>query len=117
MEAVHVHSARDHASPRFRLDARIAMMPGVPVRVHDAYIAGRGTLHAAVFGLVSVVNVRDTTELGELMRFLAEAAWYPTSLLPSQGVRWEAADDHSARATLEDGTSPSRCCSVSVRTV
>jgi hypothetical protein len=39
------------------------MMPGVPVRVHDAYIAGRGTLQAAVFGLVSVVNVHDTPEL------------------------------------------------------
>jgi hypothetical protein len=91
--------------PGFDWDARIAMIPGVPVRVHDAYIAGRGTLHAAVFGLVSVVNVRDMPGLarGELMRFLAEAAWYPTSLLPSQGVHWDAVDDHSARATLEDG--------------
>ena len=91
--------------PGFDWDARIAMMPGVPVRVHDAYIAGEGTLQAAVFGLVSVVNLRGTPELarGELMRFLAEAAWYPTSLLPSQGVHWVAVDDHSARATLEDG--------------
>jgi hypothetical protein len=91
--------------PGFDWDARIARMPGVSVRVHDAYIAGRGTLQAAVFGLLSVVNLHDTPELarGELMRFLAEAAWYPTSLLPSQGIHWEAADDHSARATLEDG--------------
>jgi hypothetical protein len=37
------------------------------------------------------------------MRFLAEAAWYPTALLPSQGVCWEAVDDHSAHATLRDG--------------
>jgi hypothetical protein len=36
------------------------------------------------------------------MRFLAEAAWYPTALLPSQGVRWQAIDERSARATLED---------------
>jgi hypothetical protein len=34
------------------------------------------------------------------MRFLAEAAWYPTALLPSQGVQWEAVDERSARATL-----------------
>lgn len=39
---------------------------------------------------------------GELMRFLAETAWYPTALLPSQGVRWEAVDGSSARATLAD---------------
>jgi hypothetical protein len=37
------------------------------------------------------------------MRFFAEAAWYPTRLLPSQGVRWEAIDNSSARATLQDG--------------
>ncbi|HEX7045880.1 MAG TPA: DUF6544 family protein, partial [Burkholderiales bacterium] len=49
--------------------------------------------------------VRGTGVLaeGELMRFLAEAAWYPTALLPSQGVRWEAAGERSAYATLEDG--------------
>jgi hypothetical protein len=37
------------------------------------------------------------------MRFLAEAAWYPTALLPSQGVQWEDVDDSSAEATLQDG--------------
>ncbi|MCY1376266.1 hypothetical protein D9M69_637440 [compost metagenome] len=37
------------------------------------------------------------------MRFFAEAAWYPTALLPSQGVRWTAVDDHSANATMSDG--------------
>jgi hypothetical protein len=37
------------------------------------------------------------------MRWFAEAAWYPTALLPSQGVRWQAVDDRSANATLADG--------------
>ena len=91
--------------PGFDWDARVAMFPGVPVRVHDAYIAGTGLLHGAVLGLLTVVNMADTPELarGELMRFFAEAAWYPTALLPSQGVRWEAVDDTSAHATLTDG--------------
>ena len=91
--------------PGFDWDARISMMPGLPVHVHDAYVAGEGIMHVAVLGLVSVVNQRGTGELaqGELMRFFAEAAWYPTALLPSQGVFWNAVDDHSARATLDDG--------------
>jgi hypothetical protein len=38
-----------------------------------------------------------------MMRFLAEAAWYPTALLPSQGAVWEPIDDRSARVTLKDG--------------
>jgi hypothetical protein len=91
--------------PGFDWDARIMMLPGVPAHVHDAYIAGEGLLHGALFGLVTVVNFAGTPELarGELLRFFAELAWYPTALLPSQGVRWEAVDDTSARATLTDG--------------
>jgi hypothetical protein len=91
--------------PGFDWDGRVRMTPGVPVRVHDAYVAGEGTLNARVLGLFSVVDVHGTGEVahGELMRFFAEAAWYPTALLPSQGVCWEAAGDRSARATLEEG--------------
>jgi hypothetical protein len=91
--------------PGFDWDARIAMAPGLTARVHDAYVAGEGLLHASLFGLVSVADERGTPEMarGELLRYFAEAAWYPTALLPSQGVRWEAVDDASARATLSDG--------------
>jgi hypothetical protein len=91
--------------PGFVWDARIAMMPGLPVCVHDAYVAGEGMLHATVGGLLSVADMRDTRDVaqGELMRFFAEATWYPTALLPSQGVRWEAVDEASARATMQDG--------------
>jgi hypothetical protein len=91
--------------PGFVWDGRIALMPGMAVRVHDAYVAGEGLLHATLFGLVSLVNLRGTLEVaqGELMRFVAEAAWYPTALLPSQGMYWEAVDDASARAALKDG--------------
>lgn len=91
--------------PGFDWDGRIAVMPGLRVYVHDAYVAGEGILHAAALGLVSMVDLRGRGEMaqGELMRFFAEAAWYPTALLPSQSVLWDAVDDHSARATLKDG--------------
>jgi hypothetical protein len=81
------------------------MAPGVCVHVHDAYVAGEGVLHAALFGLVTLANLRGTPELarGELARFFAETIWYPTALLPSQGVRWQAVDDITAKATLIDG--------------
>ena len=91
--------------PGFDWEARVPIAPGLAVKVHDAYIAGEGILHASLFGLVSLANMRGTPEAaqGELMRFFAEAAWYPTALLPSQGVRWESVDDNSAKATLKDG--------------
>ncbi|MCD4706555.1 MAG: hypothetical protein K8S62_02315 [Candidatus Sabulitectum sp.] len=92
--------------PGFVWDARIRMAPGLTVHVHDAYVAGEGILTAKLFGLLTVMNQPNTPELsqGELMRFFAEATWYPTALLPSQGVVWEAINDTLARATLTDGT-------------
>ena len=91
--------------PGFLWDARISMLPGVTVRVVDSYIAGLGLLHATLQSLFTMADMRGGGEIarGEFMRWFAEVAWYPTALLPSQGVRWEAVDDHSANATIVDG--------------
>ena len=93
------------ARPGFVWDGHIAVAPGIAVHVHDACIAGEGILRASVMGLYALADARGKGELarGELMRYFAEAPWYPTALLPSQGVRWEAVDEHSAKATLTDG--------------
>ncbi|WP_293156329.1 MULTISPECIES: DUF6544 family protein [unclassified Microcoleus] len=91
--------------PGFDWDARIQMAPGVNAFVHDTYMLGEGSLHASLLGLFTVAKMHGAAEnnQGELLRFLAETPWYPTALLPSQGVRWDAIDDTSARATLTDG--------------
>lgn len=90
--------------PGFVWNARIAMLPGVAVYVHDAYVGGAGILNPAILGLFSLARKIDAQALaqGEFVRFFAEAAWYPTALLPSQGVHWAPVDDHSATATLAD---------------
>ena len=76
----------------FDWDARIQMVPGVNAFVHDTYLLGEGSLHASLLGLFTVAKMHGSPEnnQGELLRFFAEATWYPTALLPSQGVRWEA---------------------------
>ena len=91
--------------PGFVWDARISMAPGINANVVDAYVDGDGLLIGKLLGLLTVVEPQRTRELaqGELMRYFVEGAWYPTSLLPSQGVVWEAADDTHAIATLTDG--------------
>jgi len=91
--------------PGFVWDARIHVAPAMTVFVHDAYVAGGGVLTARLAGLVTLMQMPATAELarGELMRFLAEGAWYPTALLPGQGVTWQAVDDVSATAALRDG--------------
>ena len=91
--------------PGFDWDARITMAPGMNAFVHDAYVDGAGTLAVKAFGLIPMVNIHGTPEIaqGELQRFLAESAWYPTSLFPRPGLRWDPVDAHSATATLHDG--------------
>ncbi len=93
------------ARPGFVWDAAISMGPGIDVRVVDAYVAGTGTLQPSVLGLVDLAGQQGGADIarGELMRYLAEAVWYPTALLPGQGVQWTAVDAQSALATLTDG--------------
>jgi hypothetical protein len=81
------------------------MAPLVPVRVRDGYSGGAGTMKGAVVSLVVVVNAEPTKELAEaaLYRYLAEAVWMPSRLLPGDGLSWDAVDDSTARATLRDG--------------
>ena len=91
--------------PGFVWDGNMRLLPGLSVRVHDAYVAGEGLLRPTILGLFTLMELRGTAAVaeGELMRFFAEAAWYPTALLPSQGVQWTAVDDRSAQATMRDG--------------
>lgn len=91
--------------PGFVWDGRISVFPGLTVNVHDAYIGGEGILNPAVAGLVSLTDLRGGGEIaqGELMRYLAEAAWYPSALLPGRGLSWRAIDERRAEATLVDG--------------
>jgi hypothetical protein len=90
----------------FLWDARVRMLPGLSVRVRDSFIDGIGAMHASAVGLFPVISVEGTAEVAAaaLQRYLAEAPWFPTVLLPRFGVAWTPIDDSSARATLAAGT-------------
>ncbi len=89
----------------FVWDARVAMLPGIPILVRDAFVNGEGSMHGAILGAYTVVRSRGTPAMAAaaLQRYLAEAVWLPTALLPSQGVTWTSIDAISARATLASG--------------
>ena len=94
----------------FVWDARISLAPFMPAYVRDSYAAGTGTMTASLLGVYSLVDQSAIPELnaGALQRFLGEAIWLPTALLPSASVVWTARDDLSATVTLTDrGTSVS----------
>ena len=92
------------SSPGFLWDATIEMAPAVWVRVRDVYLDGEAQMLGKILGLVPVVDLRDSAQLasGALARYLAEAVWFPTRLAVGPDLIWEAVDDHTAIARLED---------------
>lgn len=90
--------------PGFVWSAKIRVLPLIVARVVDNYVSGAGSLRVTVLSFV-VAEGEAGPELdeGELVRFLGEAVWFPTVLLPGGGVEWESVDDSSARATLRHG--------------
>ncbi|MGM0589051.1 MAG: DUF6920 family protein [Bacteroidota bacterium] len=92
--------------PGFIWDASVQMMPLMTARVMDRYHRGRGELRAKLWGAFTVADAAPSTELdqGELLRFLAEAPWYPMVLHPAwDWIHWEAENDQQAWAILRDG--------------
>jgi hypothetical protein len=92
-------------SPRgFVWNAKITMLPGISIQVYDSYINGKASMRGKILALITLMDIKNDKELnaGALQRYLAEAVWFPTALLPSQGVSWEKIDDLRAEATLTD---------------
>lgn len=72
--------------PSFVWHAWLRPLPYVWTEARDLYYQGTS----------------DTVNRPALVRFLVEAAWLPTVLLPSPQLEWQAIDAHSARAVLHD---------------
>jgi hypothetical protein len=87
----------------FVWDARVRVAPLLHVRVRDALVDGRGSGHVSVAG-VAIAASDEGYEMhsGSLHRYLAEAVWYPSVLLPGPTLQWTAIDDSRALATLVD---------------
>ena len=90
------------AAAGFLWNARVQVAPLIHVRVRDALIDGIGSGQVALLSAVTVSAADGGIEMnsGSLHRYLAEAVWYPTALLPSSHLRWSAINATSALATL-----------------
>ena len=89
----------------FIWNARVVALPLFHLGVRDSLIAGRGAGQVTLLSAIPVGSAGGNMEMhsGALHRFLAEAVWYPTALLPSAKLRWDTIDDRRALATLSDG--------------
>lgn len=86
----------------FVWNARVRIAPLLHVRVRDSLIGGIGSGQVSLMSAFPVSADAGTPEMnsGSLHRFLAEAVWYPTALLPSSKLRWTPIDGTRALATL-----------------
>lgn len=91
-------------APGFVWDARVDMPLATHVRVLDSYSDGVGSGRVSLLSAIPVASEAGTPELNSsaLHRYLAEAVWYPTALLPQAGVEWTPIDHDAALATLTD---------------
>jgi len=97
--------ARQSSVPRvpgFVWDARVSLAPLLSLRVRDSYVGGEGSGRVTLLGFIPVGADSGGAELnsGALHRFLAEAVWYPTALLPGPLLVWNPIDSTRSLATL-----------------
>lgn len=91
--------------PGFFWNAAISLVPFVSLHIRDLFRDGDGSAEVSLYGIVPLDRAGPSQELNEaeLARYLAEAVWYPTALLPSEGVQWEPVDERTAKATIDHG--------------
>lgn len=89
----------------FVWDAKMRLNPLMNIRVRDGYSGGQGSMVGKIFAVYPVVRANGKDERlasGALQRYLAESAWQPTALLPSDHLQWSPIDENRALATLKD---------------
>jgi hypothetical protein len=88
----------------FVWNARVQIAPVIHVRVRDALIDGEGSGEVRLLSAFTVSAAAGTPEMnsGSLHRYLAEAVWYPTALMPGSKLQWTEIDRTRALATLTD---------------
>jgi hypothetical protein len=89
----------------FLWTAHAEIAPLLHVQVKDSLIGGQGYGQVALLSAVPLASDGGNFEMnsGSLHRFLAEAVWYPSALLPSSQLMWTPVDDSRAVATLTKG--------------
>jgi len=96
-------TAHDRA---FIWHVRMQPAPIFWIEGRDHYLNGEGSMLIKAFSLMPIVNAQPEPGINQsaLSRYLLEAMWIPTALLPRDDLRWEAMDANHARMVVTDET-------------
>jgi hypothetical protein len=80
---------------------------GLPVKVFDSYVGGRGELSARVLGTFEVAGgIGPDYDKGELMRYLSELPVHPDAILNGTGTTWRQLDERTVEVSARSATGP-----------
>ena len=91
-------------NPGFVWIGKMKPLPIFWIDGEDKFIDGKGNFQIKLLSLFTVVDTKgNETDESELLRWLAETPWFPTSLLPSKYLHWEGVNSSSAKDIVEYG--------------
>ncbi|HAJ94652.1 MAG TPA: hypothetical protein DCP02_00315 [Actinobacteria bacterium] len=91
--------------PGFIWIASANINPFIWVSTRDRYINQKGNMLVKLFSIFTLVDATGKEmDISSFIRYFSEAPWFPTSLMPSRFLRWEAVDGISAKAFVINGT-------------
>lgn len=90
--------------PAFVWHGEVRPMSMVSISARDKLENGKGSMVLQLVPIDCLARATTGPEMdqGALVRYLGEAAWFPTAFL-SDTVRWEPVDDNSAKAVITVG--------------
>jgi hypothetical protein len=96
--------------PEFVWRAHMRLGPLISATVVDEYLDGIGAIDARAWGVIPLVHPAPDPRLdeGALLRYLAEAVWFPVALLPNEQLHWLPAGNRCAVAVLRDANTEAR---------
>lgn len=87
--------------PGFVWRAIFQAAPGIKIKVIDSYVDGHGYLEARSFGSIPLAKAEgDSTDKGELMRYLAELVFCPDALLHNSVLQWRDVNPLSVEVSV-----------------
>ncbi len=89
--------------PGFQWLARVRLAAGLTLGVCDRFIDGEASSELRLFCALRIGGDCAHQQINQaaLQRYLAEAVWSPTALLPGGAITWQAIDDSTALAILD----------------
>lgn len=81
--------------------AKLRPLPYLWTEARDLFYQGRGTSENRLLSAMPIsFDAGREADLSAMARYLTEAPWFPTALLPSENLEWKPVDSRSAKAVL-----------------